>query len=174
MGSKKALINRFRRRKTLMTKATLVRRQPRRAQTARNPFFTDMDRLYSPGPFWPSNLFGQQLAEDLKNTWVPPVDVQETEDAYLFTAELPGMSKDDVSITLEDNLLTLSGERSLKEKEEGENFHRVERAHGSFSRSFSLPSQVDSTKVEASFKDGLLTVEIAKAEQAKPRKIEIH
>ncbi|MGB5551884.1 MAG: Hsp20/alpha crystallin family protein, partial [Thermoanaerobaculia bacterium] len=79
-----------------------------------------------------------------------------------------------VSITLEDNLLTLSGERSLKEKEEGENFHRVERAYGSFSRSFSLPSQVDSSKVEASFKDGLLTVEIAKAEQAKPRKIEIH
>jgi len=157
-----------------MTKATLVRRQPRRAQTIRNPFFADMDGLCNPGSFWPGNVFSQRLAEDLKNSWVPPIDVQETEEAYLFTAELPGMSKDDVSITLEDNLLTLSGERSLKEKEEGENFHRVERAYGSFSRSFSLPSQVDSSKVEASFKDGLLTVEIAKAEQAKPRKIEIH
>jgi HSP20 family protein len=133
-----------------------------------------MDRLSNPGSLWPGNFFGQQLAEDLKNAWVPPVDVQETEDAYLFTAELPGLTKDDVSITLEDNLLTLSGERSLKEKEEGENFHRVERAYGSFARSFTLPTQVDSTKVEASFKDGLLTIEIAKAEQAKPRKIEIH
>jgi len=157
-----------------MTKATLVRCQPRRSQISRNPFLADMDRLSNPGSLWPGNFFGQQLAEDLKNAWVPPVDVQETEDAYLFTAELPGMSKDDVSITLEDNLLTLSGERSLKEKEEGENFHRVERAYGSFARSFSLPTQVDSTKVEASFKDGLLTIEIAKAELAKPRKIEIH
>jgi len=133
-----------------------------------------MERFASGAPFWAGNLFGQRLAEDLKNTWVPPVDVQETENAFIFTAELPGMNKDDVSITLEENLLTLSGERNLKEKEEGENFHRVERAYGSFARSFTLPTQVDSTKVEASFKDGLLTIEIAKAEQAKPRKIEIH
>ncbi|MGB5400706.1 MAG: Hsp20/alpha crystallin family protein, partial [Thermoanaerobaculia bacterium] len=144
------------------------------AQMIRDPFQAEMDQFLRPGPYWAANLFGHRLGEDLRNAWVPPVDVQETEDAYVFTAELPGMSKDDVSITLEDNLLTLSGERSLKEKEEGENFHRVERAYGSFSRSFSLPSQVDSSKVEASFKDGLLTVEIAKAEQAKPRKIEIH
>ena len=157
-----------------MTKATLVRRQPCRTQTVRDPFFGEMERFVSNAPFWAGNLFGQRLAEDLKNTWVPPVDVQETENAFIFTAELPGMRKEDVSITLEENLLTLSGERNLKEKEEGENFHRIERTYGSFSRSFSLPSQVDSSKVEASFKDGLLTVEIAKAEQAKPRKIEIH
>jgi len=157
-----------------MTKATLVRRQPRHTQAVRDPFFGEMERFVSTAPFWAGNLFGQRLAEDLKNTWVPPVDVQETDNAFIFTAELPGMGKDDVSITLEENLLTLSGERSLKEKEEGENFHRVERTYGSFSRSFSLPSQVDSSKVDASFKDGLLTVEVAKAEQAKPRKIEIH
>jgi HSP20 family protein len=157
-----------------MTKATLVRRQPRRTQTVRDPLFGEMERLFNAGPFWPGNLFGQRLGEDLRNAWIPPVDVQETENAFIFTAELPGLSKDDVSITLEENLLTLSGERSLKEKEEGENFHRIERSYGSFSRSFSLPSQVDASKVDASFKDGLLTVEIAKAEQAKPRKIEIH
>jgi HSP20 family protein len=143
-----------------MTKATLVRRQPRRTQTVRDPLFGEMERLFNAGPFWPGNLFGQRLGEDLRNAWIPPVDVQETENAFIFT--------------LEENILTLSGERSLKEKEEGENFHRIERSYGSFSRSFSLPSQVDASKVDASFKDGLLTVEIAKAEQAKPRKIEIH
>ena len=157
-----------------MTKATLVRRQPRRTQTVRDPFFGEMERFLGNTPFWAGNLFGHALGEGLGNAWVPPVDVQETENSFVFTAELPGMNKDDVSITLEENLLTLSGERNLKEKEEGENFHRVERAYGTFSRSFSLPSQVDSSKVEASFKDGLLTIEIAKAEQAKPRKIEIH
>jgi HSP20 family protein len=157
-----------------MTKATLVRRQPRRTQLVRDPFFGDMERFFGNTPFWAGNLFGHAMGEGLGNSWVPPVDVQETESNFIFTAELPGMSKEDVSITLEDNLLTLSGERTLKEREEGENFHRVERAYGSFSRSFSLPSQVDSSKVEASFKNGLLTVEIAKAEQAKPRKIEIH
>jgi HSP20 family protein len=157
-----------------MTKATLVRRQPRRSQTVRDPLFGEMERFFTPSPFWTGNLFGHRIGEDLRNAWVPPVDVQETENAFIFTAELPGMGKDDVSITLEENLLTLSGERSPKEKEEGENFHRVERAYGSFSRSFSLPSQVDSSKVDATFKEGLLTVEIAKAEQAKPRKIEIH
>lgn len=157
-----------------MTKATLVRRQPRRTQITRDPFFSEMDRLFNPGQFWPGSLFGHSLGEDLRNTWVPPVDVQETEDAYVFTAELPGLNKEEVSITLEENLLTLSGERSFKEKEEGESYHRVERAYGSFSRSFSLPSQVDASKVDASFENGLLKVEIAKAEQAKPRKIEIH
>jgi HSP20 family protein len=133
-----------------------------------------MDRFFNPGQFLPASLFGQWQAEDLKNTWVPPVDVQETEDAYIFTAELPGLTKDNVGITLEENLLTLSGERTFNEKEERESFHRVERAYGSFSRSFSLPSQVDASKVDASFEDGVLKVEIAKAEQAKPRKIEIH
>ncbi len=157
-----------------MTRATLVRRQPRRAQITRAPFFGEIDRCFNPGQFLPASLIGQWQAEDLKNTWVPPVDVQETEDAYILTAELPGLSKDDVSITLEENLLTLSGERTFQEKEERENFHRVERAYGSFSRSFSLPSQVDASKVDATVKDGLLKVEIAKAEQAKPRKIEIH
>lgn len=156
-----------------MTKATLVRRQPRRSQITRDPFFGDMERFFG-APLWTSNLFGHRLGEDLRNAWVPPVDVQETENSFIFTAELPGLSKEDVDITLEENLLTLSGERTLEEKDEKDNYHRVERAYGSFSRSFSLPSQVDSSKVEATFQDGLLKIEVAKAEQAKPRKIEIH
>jgi HSP20 family protein len=157
-----------------MTKATLVRRQPRRTSLrVRDPFFSEFDRFFNDETLRPSSLFGRWMGEDLRDVWVPPVDVQETDESYLFTAELPGLGKDDVDITLEDNLLTLSGERKLEERQEGKSYHRVERAYGSFSRSFSLPAQVDGDKVAAKFEEGLLRIEIPKAEQVKPRKIDI-
>ena len=156
-----------------MTKASIVRRQPRRSSAlVRDPFSSDIDRLFSQFVH-PNSLLGHWVGEGLRDAWVPPVDVRETDNSYVFAAELPGLTKDDVEITLEDNLLTLSGERELGEKSEDENYHRVERSHGKFSRSFSLPSQVDNSKVAASFQDGVLTIEVPKSEQAKPRKIEI-
>lgn len=156
-----------------MTKASIVRRQPRRsAALVRDPFYSDMDRLFSEF-VRPSSLLGHWVGEGLRDTWVPPVDVRETDSSYVFAAELPGLTKDDVEITLEDNLLTLSGEREVVEKSETETYHRIERSQGKFSRSFSLPSQVDSTKVAATFQDGVLTIEVPKSEQAKPRRIEI-
>jgi HSP20 family protein len=119
-------------------------------------------------------LFGADQGEELATrTWTPPVDVRETDDAYLVTAELPGMSAQDIQITLENNILRLSGERKFERDEKKENFHRIERAYGSFTRSFGLPSQVDADRVQASFKDGVLTITVPKAEQARPRKIEI-
>jgi HSP20 family protein len=120
-----------------------------------------------------SSLFGRSVGEGLRDAWIPAVDVQETDKSFVFKAELPGLGKDDIEITLEENLLTLSGERELAEKDEGETYHRIERSYGKFSRSFTLPSQVDNSKVEASFNDGLLTIEVLKSEQAQPRKIEI-
>ena len=106
-------------------------------------------------------------------TRIPAIDVRETEDCFEFTAELPGLTKDEVEITIEDKVLTLSGERKFEGDEERNGYHRIERAYGSFSRSFTLPNEVDQEKVKAVFENGLLAVSIPKAEQVKPRKIEI-
>jgi HSP20 family protein len=104
---------------------------------------------------------------------MPPVDIQETAEGYRLTAELPGLTREDINITLENNVLRLSGERKLEKDAKKESYHRIERAYGTFQRSFSLPHQVNGEKVEASFKDGVLTISVPKAEQARPRKISI-
>lgn len=106
--------------------------------------------------------------------WMPAVDVQETDNAFLVEAELPGLGKDDVNVTFEDGVLTLTGERKFEEETEEKNYRRVERRYGSFSRSFNLGRQVDAEAVDASFKDGLLTITVPKTEAVKPRSIEIH
>jgi HSP20 family protein len=112
--------------------------------------------------------------ENISNRgFTPAVDIRETEEAYEVVAELPGMKKDDVEITLENNLLRLSGERNFEKDTSEESYHRMERVYGRFSRAFNLPQRVDSARVTAAFEDGLLTVTVPKAEEAKPRKIEI-
>ena len=156
-----------------MTKTSIVRRYPRKTfGLTRDPFYGNVDQLFNDF-VKAGSLFGRSVGEGLRDAWVPAVDVQETDSSFVFIAELPGLGKEDIEITLEENLLTLSGARELNEQEEGETFHRIERAYGKFSRSFNLPSQVDNTQVAASFEDGLLTVEVPKSEQAQPRKIEI-
>ena len=105
--------------------------------------------------------------------WAPPVDIRETEEALLLAAELPGLTKEDVEITLDNNVLTLAGERKLEKDAKGETWHRVERAYGSFSRSFTLPASVRTDRVEAVFADGILTVTLPKMEESKPRRISI-
>jgi len=156
-----------------MTKTSIIRRYPRRpSAVTRDPFYSNVDQVFNDF-LGAGSLFGRSVGEGLRDAWVPAVDVRETGPSFIFTAELPGLGKDDIEITLEENLLTLSGERQLDEKDEGETYHRIERIYGKFSRSFSLPSQVDNTKIAATFKDGLLTIEVPKSEQAQPRKIEI-
>lgn len=130
-----------------------------------------------------SRLFDQAFNDMLSNyegseetaraNWLPPVDIRETEDALHLTAELPGLSKDDVEITVENHTLTLRGERKLEKDVQKDSYHRIERAYGTFSRTFSLPTNVRTDKVDASFKDGVLNLEIPKAEEAKPRRISI-
>jgi HSP20 family protein len=105
--------------------------------------------------------------------WMPPVDIRETQDELIFVAELPGFTKDEVQITLENDVLTISGERKLEKNVANESWHRMERAYGSFARAFTLPSNVATDKVNATFRDGLLQVMVPKQEQAKPRKISI-
>lgn len=111
--------------------------------------------------------------EMMPGSWAPSVDIFENKDNIVLEAELPGMSPDDVSISIENNLLTLHGERKFEKKDDGDNFHRVERSYGSFTRSFTLPPTVSSENVDATFDSGILRLTLAKREEAKPRKIEI-
>lgn len=105
--------------------------------------------------------------------WVPAMDLVETDEHFVLRADLPGMSHDDVDLSLEDNVLTLSGERKSEHEERGEGFYRVERASGAFSRSLTLPEGVDGDAIQATFDKGVLEVRIPKPEQRKPRKLQI-
>lgn len=104
--------------------------------------------------------------------WSPLMDVAESEDAYQLVLELPGVRRDDVTITLEDGVLAITGERR-REEVDGIQMRRIERRHGAFHRSIRLPERIDPDGVEATFADGLLTISVAKAEEARPRTIEI-
>ena len=100
-------------------------------------------------------------------------DISEDENAFLLKLDLPEVPKDAARVSAENGVLTISGERKLEKEEQGKKFHRIERAYGRFVRSFVLPDNVDPTKVTASMKDGALEVRLVKAEQAKPKQIEI-
>ena len=105
--------------------------------------------------------------------WMPAMDLLETHEDFVLRADLPGMTESDVNIELEDNVLTVSGERKAEREDKREGFYRMERAFGSFSRSLTLPKGVDPEAVSASFDQGVLEVRIPKPEQRKPRKISI-
>ena len=105
--------------------------------------------------------------------WTPRVDIAETEKAFEIKVEIPEVNKDDVKVTVHNGVLTVQGERKLEKEEKGKKFHRVERYYGSFTRSFTLPDNVDETKIHASFKDGVLNLQIQKTEEAKPKSIEV-
>jgi HSP20 family protein len=105
--------------------------------------------------------------------WVPAMDLVETDDHFVLRADLPGLSHGDVDLSLEDNVLTLSGERQAEHEERREGYYRVERATGSFSRSLTLPEGVDGDAIAATFDKGVLEVRIPKPEQRKPRKLQI-
>lgn len=106
--------------------------------------------------------------------WVPTVDIRETDDALLVQAELAGIEKKDIHLEVRDSVLIISGERRYEKDVKEENVHRVERAYGKFSRSFSLPNNIDADKVEASMKNGILEIRLPKCESAKPKAIAIH
>jgi HSP20 family protein len=105
--------------------------------------------------------------------WSPAVDIYETDDAVILNAELAGLNKSDVTIEIKDSTLILKGERKFEKNIKEENYHRIERSYGSFSRTFSLPPTVDQAKVSAAFKDGLLEIKIPKLAETRPKQIEI-
>jgi HSP20 family protein len=105
--------------------------------------------------------------------WSQLVDIEESEKEYLIKAEVPEIKKEDVKLTVQDDVLTIAGERKFEKEEKGKKYHRVERSYGSFVRSFTLPEDADGTKVSAEFKDGVLRVHLPKSEKAKPKAIEV-
>ena len=118
-------------------------------------------------PFVPTEENWQMTA------WTPLCDIYETDKELVFKLELPEVKKDDVAITLENNVLTMKGERKFEEKTDHENYHRVERRYGEFTRSFTLPTFVDPNKIDAEFKHGVLTVTLPKFEEARPKHISV-
>lgn len=130
----------------------------------------DVFDRYSKSIGWPRS---SGLEAVTSGDWSPRVDIVETEKSFQIKAELPEIKKEDVKVTIDNGALTVQGERKQEKEEKGKKFHRVERHFGSFMRSFTLPENVDQENVTASFKDGMLTLELKKVEPIKPKGIEV-
>ena len=119
-----------------------------------------------------TDFYGEAFS---RSAWVPAVDIYET-DAHevVLKAELPEMKREDISVTFENGVLTLKGERKFEQETKQENYHRVERRHGTFSRSFTLPNTVDASRISAAYKDGILTIRLPQREEAKPKQIDVN
>lgn len=135
--------------------------------------FSSMDDMFKGLPA----LFGRltPFSGYVNTDWSPSVDISETDGEYLLRAALPAVKKEDVSVTVDDGMLNLSGERQQKEEQKDEKFHKVESFYGSFSRSFALPEGIDAAAIRADSKDGVLTIHVpkTKAEAKKPTAIKI-
>ena len=131
-------------------------------------FGGEMDRLLN-------NFFTPETAKaaDREYHWMPRVDIDENDNQIVIHADLPGIDKKEVKVSVEDDVLTISGERKEEKKEEGRDYHRLERRFGAFHRSFSLPGNVNADNIVADYKAGVLTVRLTKTEESKPREIEV-
>jgi HSP20 family protein len=137
----------------------------------RDPF--DMTSpVWGLGRLW-DDFFPTGRAGNGTRSLQPAMDIAETEQGYTLTVELPGLQKKDVKITVEDGVLTLSGEKRRETEQDEKNYHRVERVYGAFSRSVSLPVGVDAGKADARFENGVLTIDLPKTEAAKPQTVNI-
>ena len=116
---------------------------------------------------------GGREASPTAASWSPAVDISERKDAYVVSAEVPGIKPEELEVTLEDGLLTIQGERRMEKETSDRQYHRVERRYGAFRRSITLPSQVNADAIEASYSDGVLQVVVPKVESAKPKKINV-
>lgn len=128
----------------------------------------EMSRLFD-------DVFGQRPArvQWTDGIWNPSVDVTEDKDSVLVKAEMPGLNKDDIKISVQDSILTLKGEKKQEKEEKETDYHRIERSYGSFCRSFQLPTTVRADKIKANYKDGVLSITLPKTEEVKPKEIPI-
>ena len=137
-----------------------------RWEPARELATMEVDRL--------NRMFSDLWGEGLSRGWAPAVDIYENEDQELvLKAELPDMKREDIHVTFEHSVLTLRGERRLSDEVKREQFQRMERYYGSFSRSFTLPATVDGSRITASYKDGVLTIRLPQREEARPKQITV-
>ncbi|HEV3483970.1 MAG TPA: Hsp20/alpha crystallin family protein [Vicinamibacterales bacterium] len=121
-----------------------------------------------------NRMFADWYGEAFNRGWLPPVDIYETDQhEFVIKAELPEMKREDINLTFEHNVLTLRGERKFEHEAKRDNFHRVERSYGSFSRSFTLPNTVDASRISAAYKDGVLTIRLPQRDDAKPKQISV-
>lgn len=116
-------------------------------------------------------LEGHGVAEHMD--WAPSVDIAESEKEFMIKAEIPEVERDDVKVTIDNGVLTIRGERKQEKEEKGKKFHRIERSFGSFTRSFTLPENVDENEIKATFKDGMLNLKLQKTKAAKAKAIEV-
>jgi len=145
-------------------RTTLERFEPYRGATTLQE---QINRLFN-------ESFGRTAQEASITTWAPPVDIYETEQELVVKADLPDIDPKDLDIRVENNILTIRGERKFEKKTEENNYLRVERAYGAFSRSFSLASTVNTEAIKAEYKNGVLTLTIPKREEAKPKQIKVN
>ena len=137
-----------------------------RWEPARDLASMEIDRL--------NRMFSNFFDDQLGRNWTPAVDIYETDNQeVVLKAELPDMKREDLSITFENQVLTIRGERKLDETVRRDRYQRFERAYGTFSRSFTIPATVDAARISASYKDGVLTVRLPQREEAKPKQIEV-
>jgi HSP20 family protein len=146
---------------TQMTRSTPNRSAPRGRD--------DLERWLSawmPGQAWDATF--------ADSNWLPPVNIAEDQDSYLIEAELPGVKREDIKVTYNNGVLTIQGERKEEKEEKGQQYHRMERVYGQFERSFRLPLTVKADQIQAEYNNGVLTLRVPKAEEAKPRQISIN
>jgi HSP20 family protein len=136
-----------------------------------NPFHTDFEEF--PGLRLFQDTMSRLLSEPASRPWTPSVDILETENELVLKADLPEIDPNQVEIQLENGTLTLKGERKFDQQKNGRGYHRIERSYGTFVRAFSLPDTVDSEKVKADYKAGVLTVTLPKKEVAKPKSVKV-
>jgi len=126
-----------------------------------------IDRLFD-------SFFGRVPSIIEKETaWVPAINLEETDDSYVVQAELPGLKKNEIKVSITEDSVTISGERKIEKEEKGKTFHRVEMSYGKFQRTLSLPGEIMPDKAKASYKDGILTIKLPKSEKAKVKEIEV-
>ncbi|MBN2543871.1 Hsp20/alpha crystallin family protein [bacterium] len=141
----------------------LVRWKPFRPLSEMMEWPKDIEKMFE-------DYFESKGAEKL---WAPEVDIYEDENSIFVEAEIPGMDKDNINITVNQNSLTLSGKKEMKDEVKGKDYHRIERTYGEFKRSFSLPTTTDLEKIDATYEQGVLKITVPKLEKAKPKEIPV-
>jgi HSP20 family protein len=145
-----------------------------RSFTVADPFKELFDMQRNLNSLFESNFSKSGNEETALNTWTPAVDIYEDQEAFLLKLELPEMNKEDIKVNLNENVLSISGERRFENEDKRDGYHRVERSYGQFYRSFTLPPNVNAEAIHAEYKDGVLRLSLPKKEEARPKEISVN